>query len=105
MLSISENSYSIDYTKSSPFRKIKTKPTMNVMEFFLISWTFVLLHFNKTVNKQTLRVLIDDLKIITIIVNLYKKIKKNLKFEIQISKARSKLFNFKNTVICDDTFK
>ena len=78
---------------------------MNVMEFFFISWTFVLLHFNKTVNKQTLRVLIDDLKIITTIVNLYKKIKKNLKFEIQISKARSKLFNFKNTVICDDTFK
>ena len=46
-----------------------------------------------TVNKQTLSVLIDDLKIITIIVNLYKNFKKNLKFEIQITKARSKLFN------------
>ena len=75
LLSISENSYSIDCTKSSPFHKIKTKPTMIVMEFFFISGTFVLLHFNKTVNKQTLSVLIDDLKIITIIVNLYKKIK------------------------------
>ena len=29
----------------------------------------------KTVNKQTLSVFIDDLKIITIIVNLYKKLK------------------------------
>ena len=47
--SIRGNSYSIDCTKSSPFYKIKTKPTMNVMDFFfiIISWTFVLLHFNK----------------------------------------------------------
>ena len=93
MLSISGNSYSIDCTKSSPFHKIKTKPTMTVMDFFFISWIFVLLHFNKTVNKQTLSVLIDDLKIITIIGKLVQKFKKNLKFEIQITKARSKLFN------------
>ena len=43
--SISENSYSFDCTKSSPFHKMKTRPTMNVIEFF--SWTFVLLRFNK----------------------------------------------------------
>ena len=43
--SIGENSYSFDCTKSSPFHKMKTRPTMNVIEFF--SWTFVLLRFNK----------------------------------------------------------
>ena len=45
LLSISENSYSFDCTKSSPFHKMKTRPTMNVIDFF--SWTFVLLRFNK----------------------------------------------------------
>ena len=34
-LSISENSYSIDCTKRSPFHKIKTRPTLNVTEIFL----------------------------------------------------------------------
>ena len=34
LLSISENSYSFDCTKSSPFHKMKTRPTMNVIGFF-----------------------------------------------------------------------
>ena len=32
--SISENSYSFDCTKSNPFHKMKTRPTMNIIEFF-----------------------------------------------------------------------
>ena len=32
--SISENSYSFDCTKSSPFHKMKTRPTMSIIEFF-----------------------------------------------------------------------
>ena len=48
-------SYSIDCTKSSPFHKIKTRPTTNVTEFF-ISWTFVLLHFNKICKQPTFKV-------------------------------------------------
>ena len=53
--SIGENSYSFDCTKSSPFHKMKARPTRNVIEFF--SWTFVLLRFNnKTLNTQTLSV-------------------------------------------------
>ena len=65
---------------------------MTVMDFFLFPGSLYCCISIKTVNNQTLSLLIDDLKIITIIVNLYKKLK-NLKFEIQITKARSKLFN------------
>ena len=34
--SINENSYSINCTGSSPFHKIKTSPTINVVEFFFL---------------------------------------------------------------------
>ena len=45
LLSMSENSYSIDCMKNSPFHEIKTRPNMNAIEFF--SWTLALLRFNK----------------------------------------------------------
>ena len=45
LLSISENSYSIDCTKSGPFHEMKPKPTMNVI--YIFSGSFVLLRFNK----------------------------------------------------------
>ena len=67
VLSISENSYSIDCTKSGPFHKIKTRPTMNVRDF--ISWTLYCCISIKTVNNQNS----DDLIIIPITVNLCSK--------------------------------
>ena len=39
--SISENSYSIDCIKSSPFHKMKAIPTMNVIELFFLDFCIV----------------------------------------------------------------
>ena len=52
--SISENSYSIDCMKSSQIYKIKTRPTMNVIEFF--SGPLYCCVSIKTVNDQTMSV-------------------------------------------------
>ena len=46
LLSISENSYSIDCTKSSPFHKIKTRLTVNVIEFFFLNLCIVAVNKN-----------------------------------------------------------
>ena len=59
LLTIGENYYSIDCTKSSPFHKIKTRPTMNVIEFclfFLFSEPLYCFVSTKTVNNETLSV-------------------------------------------------